>query len=169
MNLNFSIIELGKNRICSGSKRFRTDKRSWLLPFYTLFERFVFAPSASRNTDLLWYVDFDDSIRLVFIKDTDLFKLFSFSTVGLKFNLKTFVFFLSLSLEGTFTLFSSFEINKVLETDFDSSLSFIVFDKSLKIWLWLKYSSFHSLKKLSISLNLALFSLFGSIHFLMRF
>ena len=78
-------------------------------------------------------MDFEDSIRLVFINDKDLFKLFSFSTACLKLSLKTFVFFLSLSLEGNFTLLSSFVMVTDLETDFEMSLSFISLDKFLKI------------------------------------
>jgi hypothetical protein len=75
-------------------------------------------------------VDFDDTIRFVFINEKDWFRLFSFSAAGLKFSLNTLVFFLSFSFEGSFTIFASLEMTIGFEIDFEGYLAFIAFDKS---------------------------------------
>lgn len=165
MNLNFSIIENGKNVILSGFNRFNNDLKSFS-PFSILY-LLVFTPSAYVCVDFVRVrVPLSGVVLFVFLTMFELLSVFSLS-IGWVFILslkRNFDFFLSFDYVETF----EFDVSLVFSRAFFSSIllwwSFIFYKERLS----LKYWSFHSLKNFKIASNLTLFYLFGSRHFLIK-
>lgn len=111
MNLNFSIIENGKNVILSGFNRFNNDLKSFS-PFSILY-LLVFTPSAYVCIDFVRVrVPLSGVVLFVFLTMFELLSVFSLS-IGWVF---------ILSLKKNFDFFLSFDSVETLE--FDVSLVF---------------------------------------------
>ena len=138
MNLNFSIIEYGKNLISSGSILFKTKLKS--LSILLIIILFVLRLYFYSITDVYWLCrDFEAESRLVLTIDNVFVKSFYFPYCFWKLILRVFCFFL------------------LFELDF----YFLTFFKSIKSSVCLKNYYRQLLKNYMISENLARFYFFG--------